>query len=59
VRKDVKKAAEHIGVAIGYMEKVSKDKKVPDQIKERLCKIISNSSVNKDELVEIKDMYLS
>jgi len=56
VRKDLKKAAEHFGIALSHMEKIVKDDNIPKEVKGKVGNIIKKSSVYIDELNKLREI---
>jgi hypothetical protein len=57
VRKDLKKAADCISEALVHMNKAVNNNTIPNEPKIRIKKIIEAFSIDKDELIKIKDIH--
>ena len=57
MRKDIKKAAESIQLALNLMEKVKEYDNTPKPVKDKLKKIIEAFEVDKAELDRIREHH--
>ena len=54
MKRDIKKASKLIDEALVCMKKISSSKNTPEEVKNRIDKIIEAFSIDRDELLRIK-----
>jgi len=58
VRKDLKKAVEHMDVSLSHMKKVSEDSNIPREVRKKVDDIMESFSGYKNDINKIREMHI-
>jgi len=59
VRKDIKKAVEHMDIVLTNLQKVINNDNIPKEVKIKISNIIEGSSVYKEELSRLRELRIT